>query len=140
MRIHVTTSILTEDLHQPSGARRFRAQVPEMAKRLELGEELRLQGSPKSGHLYQGHRPDLSYITHPCSNKRRNLRTLSEHLYPPVRSPLRRINILSITIAPLEAAGQDRNKPRDLGLPQVAQFTGDDRRVHSWPLSRGRRA
>jgi hypothetical protein len=60
--MRVTTNILTGDSRQPSGVHRFWTRViPEMAKRLEPGEQLRLMVSPKSGHLYQGCGPDLSY-------------------------------------------------------------------------------
>jgi len=94
--MRVATNLLTEDPQQPSGAHRFWTRViPEMAKRLEPGEELHLLVSPKSGHLHQSYGPDLFYITHPWSNERRNLRTLSEHLYSPVRLPLRHIDVLS---------------------------------------------
>ena len=60
--MRVATNNLAGDRRQPSGAHRFWTRViPEMAKRLEPGEQLRLMVSPKSGHLYQGYGPDLSY-------------------------------------------------------------------------------
>jgi glycosyltransferase involved in cell wall biosynthesis len=71
-----------------------------MASRLEAGEELHLLVSPKSRHLYQGYGPGVSYITYPWSNEKRNLRTLSEHLYSPVRLPLSRIDVLNTLMAP----------------------------------------
>ena len=61
---------------------------PRDGRRLEPGEELYLLVSPKSRHLHQGYGPDVRYITYPWSNERRTARTLSEHLYSPVRLPL----------------------------------------------------
>ena len=82
--MRVAINLLTEDPEHPSGAHWFWTRViPEMAKRLESGEELHLLVSPKSRHLYQGYGPDVFYITYPWSNERRTLRTLSEHLYSP---------------------------------------------------------
>ena len=72
-----------------------------MAKRLEPGEELYLLVSPKSRPLHQGYGPNVFYITYPWSNERRILRTLSEHLYSPLRLPLSRIDVLNTLIAPL---------------------------------------
>ena len=72
-----------------------------MAKRLEPGEELYLLVSPKSRHLHQGYGPDVSYITYPWSNERRTPRTLSEHLYSPLRLPLSRIDVFNTLMAPL---------------------------------------
>ena len=86
----------------PSGAHWFWTRViPEMAKRLESGEELHLLVSPKSRHLHQGYGPNVSYITYPWSNERRSPRTLSEHLYSPVRLPLSRIDVFNTLMAPL---------------------------------------
>ena len=72
-----------------------------MAKRLETGEELHLLVSPKSRHLYQGYGPDVLYITYPWSNERRTPRTLSEHLYSPLRLPLSRIDVFNTLMAPI---------------------------------------
>jgi len=120
--MRVAANVLAEDPRQPSGAYRFWTRVIlEMAKRLEPGEELRLLVNPKSGHLYQGYGPDPSCIAHPYSNERRNVRTLSEHLYSPVQLPPRRADVLSTMIAPLEAVSLRRDK--DLGLQRAAQFT-----------------
>jgi hypothetical protein len=41
------------------------------------------------------------YITYPWSNERRTLRTLSEHLYSPVRLPLSRIDVFNTLMAPI---------------------------------------
>jgi glycosyltransferase involved in cell wall biosynthesis len=71
-----------------------------MAKRLEPGEELHLLVSPKSRHLYQGYGPGVFHIIYPWSNERRNLRTLGEHLYSPVRLPLSRIDVFNTLMAP----------------------------------------
>ncbi len=76
--MRVAINLLTENPENPSGAHWFWTRViPEMAKRLESGEELHLLVSPKSRHLHQGYGPDVHYITYPWSNERRNLRTLS---------------------------------------------------------------
>jgi glycosyltransferase involved in cell wall biosynthesis len=100
--MRVAINLLTEHPESPSGAHWFWTRViPEMAKRLESGEELHLLVSPKSRHLYQGYGPNVSYITYPWSNERRIPRTLSEHLYSPVRLPLNRIDVFNTLMAPL---------------------------------------
>jgi glycosyltransferase involved in cell wall biosynthesis len=99
--MRVAINLLTEDPANPSGAHWFWTRViPEMAKRLESGEELHLLVSPNSRRMYQGYGPSVSYITYPWSNERRKLRTLSEHLYSPVRLPLGRIDVLNTLMAP----------------------------------------
>jgi glycosyltransferase involved in cell wall biosynthesis len=101
-RMRVAINLLTENPDHPSGAHWFWTRViPEMAKRLQTGEELRLLVSPKSRHLYQGYGPDVSYITYPWSNERRTPRTLSEHLYSPVRLPFSRIDVFNTLMAPV---------------------------------------
>jgi glycosyltransferase involved in cell wall biosynthesis len=72
-----------------------------MARRHGPAEELHLVVSPKSKPLYQGYGPQVRYITFPWSNERRNLRTLSEHLYSPLRLPLSRIDVFNTLMAPL---------------------------------------
>jgi glycosyltransferase involved in cell wall biosynthesis len=100
--MRVAINLLTENPQHPSGAHWFWTRViPEMAKRLEPGEELHLLVSPKSRHLYQGYGPGVFYVTYPWSNERRNLRTLSEHLYSPVRLPLSRIDVFNTLMAPV---------------------------------------
>jgi glycosyltransferase involved in cell wall biosynthesis len=100
--MRVAINLLTEDPENPSGAHWFWTRViPEMAKRLESGEELHLLVSPKSRHMHQGYGPGISYITYPWSNERRKLRTLSEHLYSPVRLPLGRVDVLNTLMAPV---------------------------------------
>jgi glycosyltransferase involved in cell wall biosynthesis len=99
--MRVAINLLTEDPDNPSGAHWFWTRViPEMARRLETGEELHMIVSPRSRPLYQGYGPGVRYITYPWSNERRNLRTLSEHLYSPLRLPLSRIDVLNTLIAP----------------------------------------
>ena len=101
-RLRVAINLLTEHPDSPSGAHWFWTRViPEMAERLEPGEELHLLVSPKSRHLYQGYGPSVKYITYPWSNERRTPRTLSEHLYSPVRLPLGRIDVLNTLMAPM---------------------------------------
>ena len=100
--MRVAINLLTEDPRNPSGAHWFWTRViPEMANRLESGEELHLLVSPKSRHLYQGYGPNVSYITYPWSNERRTPRTLTEHLYSPLRLPLSRIDVFNTLMAPL---------------------------------------
>jgi glycosyltransferase involved in cell wall biosynthesis len=100
--MRVAINLLTEDPANPSGAHWFWTRViPEMAKRLESDEELHLLVSPKSRHLHQGYGPNVYYITYPWSNEQRNLRTLSEHLYSPVRLPLSRIDVFNTLMAPI---------------------------------------
>ena len=100
--MRVAINLLPENPEHPSGAHWFWTRmIPEMAKRLESGEELHLLVSPKSRHLHQGYGPDVFYITYPWSNERRSLRTLSEHLYSPLRLPLSRIDVFNTLMAPL---------------------------------------
>jgi glycosyltransferase involved in cell wall biosynthesis len=100
--MRVAINLLTEEPAKPSGAHWFWTRViPEMAKRLESGEELHLLVSPKSRHLYQGYGPGVHYITYPWSNEQRIPRTASEHLYSPVRLPLSRIDVFNTLMAPL---------------------------------------
>jgi glycosyltransferase involved in cell wall biosynthesis len=100
--MRVAINLLTDDPDNPSGAHWFWTRViPEMANRLEPGEELKLLVSPKSRLLHQGYGPNVSYITYPWSNERRMLRTLSEHLYSPVRLPASDIDVLNTLMAPI---------------------------------------
>jgi glycosyltransferase involved in cell wall biosynthesis len=100
--MRVAINLLTDDPDNPSGAHWFWTRViPEMAKRLEFGEELHLLVSPKSRHLHEGYGPNVFYITYPWSNERRTPRTLSEHLYSPLRLPLSRIDVFNTLMAPL---------------------------------------
>lgn len=101
-RMRVAINLLTEDPADPSGAHWFWTRViPEMGKRLDPGEELYLLVSPKSRPMHQGYGPGVRYISFPWSNERRNLRTLSEHVYSPLRLPLSRIDVFNTMIAPL---------------------------------------
>jgi len=99
--MRVAVNLLTENPDSPSGFHWFWTRVlPEMDKRLQSGEELCLLVSPKSRPGYQGYGPNVSYVTYPFSNEHRNLRTLSEHVYSPLRLPLSRIDVFSTLIAP----------------------------------------
>jgi glycosyltransferase involved in cell wall biosynthesis len=94
-------NLLPENPDSPSGAHWFWTRmIPQMASRLEAGEELRLLVSPKSRHLYQGYGPGVSYITYPWSNEQRVLRTLSEQLYSPPRLLLGSIDVFNTLMAP----------------------------------------
>jgi glycosyltransferase involved in cell wall biosynthesis len=98
----VAVNLLTENPDSPSGAHWFWTRmIPEMARRLDTGEELYLLVSPRSRHLYQGYGPDVHYITYPWSNEQRTARTLSEHFYSPLRLPLSRIDVFNTLMAPL---------------------------------------
>lgn len=122
-RMRVAINLLPENPESPSGAHWFWTRmIPEMASRLESGEELHLLVSPRSRHLYQGYGPDVHYITYPWSNERRGLRTLSEHLYSPLRLPLSRINVLNTLMAPVV------NIPRSLviHMKTMHAFTAPD--------------
>ena len=100
--MRVAINLLTDHPDNPSGAHWFWTRViPEMAARLDANEELHLLVSPKSRHLHQGYGPNVSYITYPWSNEKRNLRTLSEHLYSPLRLPLSGIDVFNTLMAPL---------------------------------------
>jgi glycosyltransferase involved in cell wall biosynthesis len=100
--MRVAINLLTDRPDAPSGAHWCWTRViPEMAKRLEFGEELHLLVSPKSRHLHEGYGPNVFHITYPWSNEQRILRTLSEHLYSPVRLPLSHIDVFVTLIAPL---------------------------------------
>ena len=100
--MRVAINLLTDDPENPSGAHWFWTRViPEMAKRLEFDEQLHLLVSPKSRHLHQGYGPNVFYITYPWSNERRTPRTLSEHLYSPLRLPLSHIDVFNTLMAPL---------------------------------------
>jgi glycosyltransferase involved in cell wall biosynthesis len=100
--MRVAINLLTEDPENPSGAHWFWTRViPEMAKRLEFGEELYLLVSPKSRHLHEGYGPNVFHITYPWSNERRIARTLSEHLYSPVRLSLSKIDVFNTLMAPV---------------------------------------
>jgi glycosyltransferase involved in cell wall biosynthesis len=100
--MRVAINLLADDPANPSGHHWFWTRViPEMVKRLEFGEELHLLVSPKSRHLHQGYGPNVFYITYPWSNERRTLRTLSEHLYSPLRLPSSKIDVFNTLMAPL---------------------------------------
>ena len=100
--MRVAINLLTEDPKNPSGAHwSWTRTLSEMAKLLGSDEELYLLVSPASRQHFQGYGSNVHYITYPWSNERRTLRTLSEHLYSPLRLPLSRIDILDTPIAPV---------------------------------------
>lgn len=101
-RTSYAINLLTEDPNNPSGAHWCWTRViPEMSRRMDPDEELHLVVSSKSKPLHQGYGENVSYITYPWSNERRKLRTLSEHLYSPLRLPLAGIDVFSTPIAPV---------------------------------------
>src|SRR6476620_9858839 len=100
--MRVAINLLTDDPANPSGAHWFWTRViPEMAKRLTDDERFQLIVSPRSRPLHEGYGPNVDYITYPWSNERRSLRTLSEHLYSPVRLRLSHVDVLSTLMAPV---------------------------------------
>ena len=100
--MRVAINLLTDDPDNPSGAHWFWTRViPEMARHLTDGEELHLMVSHRTKAMHQGYGRGVHYLTFPWSNERRNLRTMSEHMYAPVRLPLAGIDVFSTLIAPL---------------------------------------
>src|ERR1700746_3600650 len=101
-RMRVAINLMTVDPASPSGAHWVSTlALPEMAKRLDACEELHLLVSPKSRPHHLGYGENVFYLTYPWSNERRNLRTLSEHLYTPVRLPLSHIDVFNTLMAPM---------------------------------------
>src|SRR5690348_5734448 len=101
-RMRVAINLLTENPENPSGAHWFWTRViPEMAARLAPEEELHLLVSPRARPAYQGYGPNVHYITYPWSNERRTLRTVSEHVYSPIRLPLAGIDVFNSLMAPI---------------------------------------
>lgn len=99
--MRVAINLLTDDPAHPSGAHWFWTRViPEMAANLTEDEELHLLVSRRSRVMHQGYGHGVHYVTFPWSNERRNLRTLSEHLYAPIRLPLGGMDVFSTLIAP----------------------------------------
>jgi glycosyltransferase involved in cell wall biosynthesis len=102
MRMRVAINLLTENPEHPSGAHWFWTRIiPEIVKRLDRDEELHLLVSPTCRPFYQGYGERVHYITYPWSNERRTPRTLSEHLYSPIRLPLSKIDVFNTLMAPL---------------------------------------
>jgi glycosyltransferase involved in cell wall biosynthesis len=100
--MRVAINLLTEDPANPSGAHWcWTRVVPEMARRLADHEELHLLVSPRSRPLHQGYGPNIRFITFPWSNESPPRRTLSEHVYSPIRLPMSKIDLLSTLIAPI---------------------------------------
>ena len=100
--MRVAINLLTDHPDNPSGAYWFWTRViPEMAKQLESDEEIHLLVSPKSRPLHQGYGPNVFYITYPWSNEKQKLRTLSEHLYSPLRLPSKHIDVFNTLMAPI---------------------------------------
>src|SRR4051812_49619607 len=85
----VAINLLTDDPAHPTGAHwGWSRTIPEMAKLLTPDEEFLLVVSPKSRPLHEGYGGNTGYITFPWSNEHMVRRTLSEHLYSPLRLPL----------------------------------------------------
>jgi glycosyltransferase involved in cell wall biosynthesis len=102
VRMRVAINLLTDHPDHPSGAHWFWTRViPEIARRLDTKEELFLIVSPRSRPLHAGYAPNVRYLMFPWSNERRIPRTLSEHLYSPIRLPASRIDVFNTLMAPV---------------------------------------
>ena len=100
--MRVAINLLTDDPDNPSGAHWFWTRViPEMAARLDDGEELHLMVSPRSRKDHANYGAGVQFLTFPWSNERQRLRVLSEQLYAPPRLRAARINVFNTLIAPL---------------------------------------
>ncbi len=100
--MRVAINLLTDDPANPSGAHWFWTRViPEMAKLAVDGEEIHLLVSPTSRPMHDGYGPRVHYITFPWSNESPPRRTLSEHLYSPLRLPRSKIDVFSTLMAPI---------------------------------------
>ena len=100
--MRVAINLLTDDPANPSGAHWFWTRViPEMSKRLTDSEELHLLVSPRSRQMHDGYGPRVQYIMFPWSNESPPRRTLSEHLYSPIRLPNSKIDVFSTLMAPI---------------------------------------
>jgi glycosyltransferase involved in cell wall biosynthesis len=100
--MRVAINLLTDDPANPSGAHWFWTRmIPEMANLLAEDEEFRLLVSPKSRPTHQDYGPSVGYITFPWSNESPKMRTLTEHLYAPVRLPASGIDVFSTLLAPI---------------------------------------
>ena len=103
--MRVAINLLTDDPDHPSGAHWFWTRViPEMAARMTEDEEFHLLVSPKIRAMHAGYGDRARYVTFPWSNESPPKRTLTEHLYAPVRLPLARIDVLSTLMAPVVRA------------------------------------
>lgn len=100
--MRVAINLLTDNPANPSGAHWFWTRViPEMTKLLVDGEELHLLVSPKSRPMHDGYGRGVHYLTFPWSNEHPPRRTLTEHLYAPIRLPGARIDVFSTLLAPI---------------------------------------
>lgn len=100
--MRVAINLLTDDPANPSGAHWFWTRViPEMTKLLTDGEEFHLLVSPTSRPMHDGYGSRVHYITFPWSNESPPRRTLSEHLYAPIRLPRAKIDVFSTLMAPI---------------------------------------
>ena len=100
--MRVAINLLTDDPANPSGAHWFWTRmIPEMSRLMRDDEEFHLLVSPSSRPTHQGYGDNVHYITYPWSNEKRSLRTLSEHLYSPIRLPLGKIDVFNTLMAPI---------------------------------------
>ena len=74
--------------------------IPEMAKRLEPNEELLLLEPPVQRAI-PGLRPERALHHLSVVERAQALRTLTEHLYSPIRLPLSRIDVFNTLMAPV---------------------------------------
>jgi hypothetical protein len=107
--MRVAFNLLTDHPVRPSGAYwTWTRLIPEMAKRLDLDEELYLLVSPKSRHYFQGYGPNVSYITYPSSNEHRTPRTLNR---APSGGGRIRVSVVQRNIRASHSGGHDLRLP-----------------------------
>jgi glycosyltransferase involved in cell wall biosynthesis len=103
--MRIAINLLTDDPNNPSGAHWFWTRmIPEMEKLLNDDEEFHLLVSPRSRPMHQRYGPNVHYLTFPWSNEYPSRRTLTEHLYAPIRLPLGKIDVFSTLMAPIVRA------------------------------------
>ena len=130
--MRVAINLLTDDPANPSGAHWFWTRViPEMA-----GAPERRRGAPPAGQpevAAHAHRATgTGSATSPSRGRTRarTQRTLSEHLYAPVRLPLGRIDVFSTLMAPA------RQRRPGAGRRTSRRCTRSPRPRRSGPLAR----
>ena len=120
--------LLTDDPATRRGRHWFWTRIiPEMANLL-TGTRNSACGHPKSRPTHKAIGPKVGYITFPWSNENPRMRTLTEHLYAPLRLPLSKIDVTapcSPRSGPPRAGGahQDHARPhRTAGLKLVTRL------------------
>ena len=98
----IAINLLTDDPNNPSGAHWFWTRViPEMSPADGHARGTALGGEPEVQADAPGVRGERLLHHVPVVNERRKLRTLSEHLYSPLRLPISGIDVFSTLMAPI---------------------------------------